>query len=160
MQIRGVFTILLNNGRAEVRFYLYLNLIFIADHIKEFPNRNVARRPGFDVVFSQSKSDQELQPNGLNGIWAIPLAKIDDPAKQRAAGGGFDENMAILQNLEKDFPCLSLQILYQREVKQASGGLDREGRRRSAEQIMWADVDKVSLHEVAAHMLLELVSAK
>lgn len=68
--------------------------------------------------------------------------------------------MAILQNLEKDFPCLSLQILYQREVKQASGGLDREGRRRSAEQIMWADVDKVSLHEVAAHMLLELVSAK
>lgn len=161
MQLRTIFTNFLNNGRSEVRSYLYLNLLFIVDRIGEFSNRNVARGAGFDVIFNPARTELELNPEGLTGIWDIPLARIGDASAQRSAESGHDHNMLILNKLQEDFPCLSLEIRYQREVKTAAGGsLDREGRRLTVEPAMWPDVDKVSLHVVAVHMLMELVSVK
>ncbi len=161
MRMRGLFTALLNNGRAEVRSYLHLTLMFILDRIKEFANRTVARGAGFDVAFNMAKSESELHPLGLHGIWDIPLAVIGDPVEQRVGERGCEENLAVLKRLETDFPCLSLEIRYQREVKQsAGGGLDRDGQPLNVQPKMWSAVDKVSLHVVAAHMLMELVSAK
>ncbi len=161
MQIRSVFTTVLNNGRAEVRSYLYLKLMFIVDRIKEFSDRNVARVAGFDVVFARAKSEEELHPTSFAGIWNIPMARIADPVAQRVNDSGFEENLRALQKMEKDFPCLSLEIRYQREVKQASGAaMDSEGRPVSVLPIMWPDSDKISLHFIAVNMLMELVSAK
>ncbi len=122
MQLRTLFTNLLNTGRAEVRSYLYLNLMFIVDRISEFSSRSVARGAGFDVIFNPAQSEGELYPEGLTGIWDIPLALICTPTAQTPMESANEANMLILKKLQEDFPCLSLEIRYQREVKTAGRG--------------------------------------
>lgn len=146
--------------RHNIRMLLYKKFLFIVDLIKLRGGTALGKDAGYFVEFTDPRP-AELEPDsGGTLLRKWNLDRNDVPLHESEVRTADARNMKLLQNLQEEFPSLSINLHWRRRVTHG----DDDGNRHEPEyfdaNLSWPARETLSLHQVAGGMLLEIVRVR
>lgn len=150
--------------RHEVKIYLYEKLLFLVEMIRARGGRAKAQELGFFFTFADPSPD-ESHPGGEAGasstiveLWDIARNAV--PTSEAGTKEADAKNEALLREIEKRFPYLSVRMDWRRRVVHSEDDTDRDDREYHNTDLSWPATERVSLLNVAGGIFLELVRVR